>query len=65
MQTVLQVQIATHYGATHIYPVNQEAKLIADIAGTTTLTRQTLRKCADLGYTIEDVTPKANLLGVN
>jgi hypothetical protein len=46
------VMVRSVYGADKIYPVCTNAKLFADIAGTTTLREQDLRRIQKLGYVI-------------
>lgn len=40
------------YGERKYYPVCEKAKLFAEIANTKTLTKSTLFKIKDLGYTV-------------
>ena len=44
---ILKVQVDKVYGKTVIYPVNKEARALAEIAGTKTLTPATLRTARD------------------
>lgn len=46
------IRIANNYGIETAYPVCDKAELFAKIAGTKTLTRDTLRHIAGLGYEI-------------
>lgn len=46
------VEIKSVYGKEMIYPVCQDSKTLADIAGSKTLTRQTLHQITKLGYKI-------------
>jgi ATP phosphoribosyltransferase len=46
------VSVRSVYGADKIYPACETAKLFADIAGTTTLREQDLRRIQKLGYHI-------------
>jgi len=48
----LIVKIKSVYGIDKIYPVNDAAKIIAEIAGTTTLTEQAIKLAKQLGYSI-------------
>lgn len=59
----IQVTIKTVYGVEQCYPACAAAKAFARIAGTTTLTRQTLTEVARLGYAIEVV--KVGSFGVS
>ena len=52
----LQVEFKNVYGTWKIYPVNDVAKIIAEIAGTKTLTEDTLKNAERLGFTVEEVT---------
>lgn len=52
MKTIT-VEIKTVYGADNIYPVCDSAKTFAKIAGTKTLTRETIKLVKELGYTVE------------
>lgn len=47
------IKIANNYGNQVIYPVCDNAKLFADIAGTKTLTKQVITKIMALGYQVE------------
>lgn len=49
----ITVEIKQVYGNEVIYPVCENSKLFAQIAGTKTLTRNTLRDIKALGYAIE------------
>ncbi len=57
----LIVKIKTVYGVDKIYPVNDAAKLIAEIANTTTLTEQTIKLAKQLGYAITVQQPIVSL----
>ena len=46
------VKITQNYGTEVIYPVCQAAFLFARIAGTKTLTNETIAKIKALGYTV-------------
>ncbi len=50
---IIIVQRREVYGRETIYPVCPKAKLFAELAGTKTLTRQTLRLIRQLGYDID------------
>ena len=49
----ITIRITKIYGNQVIYPVCDQAKLFATIAGTRTLTPQTLDLIEKLGYTID------------
>ena len=51
-QTVL-VEFKDQYGRTVCHPVNEQAKVFAEIAGTKTLTWHTLKGIAYLGFKID------------
>lgn len=46
------INIKDVYGKPTVYPVNETAKLLADLAGTKTLTPQALAIIAKLGYDV-------------
>jgi hypothetical protein len=46
----ITIEVRDVYGQTMYYPVCDKAKLFAQIAGTKTLTQDTLRKIELLGY---------------
>ena len=48
----IQVIIKDQYGAVAYHPNNQAASLLAEIAGTKTLTPRVLRLAQDMGYTV-------------
>jgi len=54
----ITVQIKTNYGSEAIYPICKMAEGFAAIAGTKTLTRQTLRMIKNMGFEIEIQSPK-------
>lgn len=58
METIY-VKVTSVYGKETIYPVCDKAKCFAQIAGTVTLTRDTLKWISKLGYCIE--VPQAEL----
>lgn len=43
------------YGVTKYYPDCLDAKVFAKIAGTTTLTEQTLKRIMELGYKVKTI----------
>jgi len=49
----LTVKIGNNYGKKVVYPVCEQSRIFAMIAGTTTLTLDTLRLINKLGYTLE------------
>ena len=52
-QMKLTVKIGNNYGKKVVYPVCEQSRIFAMIAGTTTLTLDTLRLINELGYTLE------------
>ena len=48
----IMVRIKNVYGTDKIYPVSPNAKLFADIAGTTTLRPSDLKVIQELGYRV-------------
>jgi hypothetical protein len=58
METVLKVEIRSVYGEDKVYPVNNQAQMLANIAGTTTLTTKTLLLAGKMGFRVETVTKK-------
>ena len=52
-----KVQIRDVYGTSKVYPENQTARIFARIAGTKTLTKDTLAEMLALGVTIDIVGP--------
>jgi len=53
----ITVRIANNFGTEAIYPVDDNAKLFAKLAGTRTLTRATIALIKQLGYTVNVETP--------
>ena len=53
MKLICQIRVANNYGIETFYPVDETAHLFARIAGTKSLTRDTLRLMDALGYEIE------------
>lgn len=53
---VCVIEIRSVYGWNKAYPISQSAITLARIAGTKTLTRQTLIQVENLGYDIVDDT---------
>ena len=49
----LTVKIKNHFGNERIYPVSEEAKLLARMVGSKTLTRDTCVLAKALGFTFE------------
>lgn len=49
----ITVKITKNYGVEAIYPIDENAQLFAQLAGTKTLTRSTLKIVKNLGYEIK------------
>lgn len=58
MNTTILVEVRQVYGCTKVYPMNEQAKLLAGIAGTATLTPFTLQLAEKMGFTITRAAPK-------
>jgi len=50
---IITIEVKYVYGKPVVYPRDTEAELFAAIAGTQTLTSDTLTRVLELGYTIE------------
>ncbi len=57
----IQVKIKNVYGTEKIYPVCEQAKLFAQLAGQKTLTTREINLIKQLGYEIEVVQDKVSL----
>lgn len=55
--TVITVRVRELYGVTKFYPECDNAKVFAQIAGTTTLTETNLRRIMKLGYLLKVLHP--------
>ena len=53
MQQTLIIEAKNNYGNQVFYPVNECAKLFAEIAGTKTLALDTIKKAKLLGFAVE------------
>jgi hypothetical protein len=53
MQQTLIIEAKNNYGNQVFYPVNECAKLFAEIAGTKTLGLDTIKKAKLLGFAVE------------
>lgn len=56
---VIEVNLKSVYGEVKAYPINEAAKLFAALAGTKTLTVQSLKLIQALGYEVKAVDPLA------
>lgn len=52
-QIVVEVEVVDVYGKPTFYPRNHNAEMLAHIAGTKTLTPQTLKLAMDMGITVD------------
>ena len=52
LNPILTVEIRNVYGENKVYPVNNQAQILAGIAGTKTLTARVLRLAQTMGFTI-------------
>lgn len=59
MQRVIQIQVRQVYGVTQAYPANEQAKMLALIAGTKTLQPATLAYAERMGFAIEQAPQEA------
>lgn len=65
--TTLLVQPRSAYGVTRLHPMNDAAKALAQIAGTTTITPEALRIATDklgLGLKVVERSAKDEVLGL-
>jgi hypothetical protein len=49
----VQLKVKDQYGRQALYPHNEQAHLFAKVAGTKTLTVETIKHIMALGYTVE------------
>lgn len=57
LQREMVVEVKNVYGKETIYPRCEIAQVIAQIAGTKTLTRETIKLAKLLGFTVKVLTP--------
>lgn len=55
METVITVTLREVYGQVKAYPANEQAQRLADLVGTKTLTIDTLRGAARMGFRFQYV----------
>ena len=60
MNTTITIEIKNNYGKQVFYPANAQAKTIANIAGTKTLSETVLSNCKTLGFEIVVKSPVLN-----
>jgi hypothetical protein len=53
MNNIVQLKVKQNYGNQALYPHNEQAHLFAQIAGTKTLTLDTVRHIMALGYEVQ------------
>jgi hypothetical protein len=61
METKIEVTVRSVYGEDRVYPHNEQARLLAALVGTKTLTSRTLELAQALGFEIEEVLGKRTL----
>jgi len=54
----ITVEIKNNFGNEAIYPACEHSRLFAEIAGTKTLTRETIEKIKSLGYLVGVAAPQ-------
>ncbi len=57
LNPTLRVRLADQYGRPVVHPVNQQARWLAEIAGTKTLTPHALNLARRMGFTVEYTQP--------
>lgn len=57
LNPTLRVRLADQYGRPVVHPVNQQAKWLAEIAGTKTLTPHAIKLARRMGFTVEYTQP--------
>lgn len=57
LNPTLRVRLAEQYGRPVVHPVNQQAKWLAEIAGTKTLTPHSLNLARRMGFAVEYTQP--------
>lgn len=57
----ITVRVTNNYGVTVVYPACDKSRLLAQLAGTRTLTSHALKTIAALGYSIEVYQPVISL----
>lgn len=54
----IQIEIKNHYGNTMYYPACDKSRLLARLAGTKTLTPESIRTIKELGYNVHAKQPE-------
>lgn len=64
MQADLSIVVTVKevYGVAQVYPANEAARLLAQIAGTKTLTRQTLALAKRMGFVVTEQSARSPIL---
>jgi len=57
----VQIEVKNVYGNQLIYPVNDEARLFAQIAGKKTFDKKDLIAISELGFKLQVVTPEFSI----
>ena len=57
LNPTLRVRLAEQYGRPVVHPVNQQAKWLAEIAGTKTLTPHAIKLARMMGFAVEYTNP--------
>ena len=61
MKQTLIIEAKSNYGTQVFYPVNETAQVFANIAGTKTLSLDTIRQAKRLGFSVEVKQPVITL----
>lgn len=52
METTIEVQVRSVYGTERIYPMNEQARKIANLLGRKTFTKDDLSRLKAIGFTL-------------
>tara|TARA_R110002110_G_scaffold392684_1_gene606237 strand:- start:1959 stop:2162 length:204 start_codon:yes stop_codon:yes gene_type:complete len=63
MLNTIEVKITNNYGNSLVYPMNEQARLFCQIAGTKTLTERTINNARKLGFEFKVTTERLSKLG--
>jgi len=55
MKDTIKIEIRSHYGKQHFYPMCPNGKLFSEIAETKTLTLEVLKRISKIGFQVEVV----------
>lgn len=64
MNNLIEIVVRDVYGVPTVYPVNEQAKRLAAIAGTKTLTQAALQHAEAMGFLIQNVSRPASWISV-